>query len=227
MPDSLDEYTIKTTPSGQPKDRFPHFMEVPPSAATVFKHHITAAKEAHPYGAAVDVHSINDYRKMRLFMTEDKQAGYAVTPEGELNSVFSHPESRYRNVAQHAAQHAILMGGATHASAFDPVLPEMYRRGGFEVVAHTPWNEEYKPEGWDSERQGTPNVTFLAAKPTEFRRPWNADDDKKEWYVAGKKKRSDEEITGEDAYEGGMQDAKDIGENWTQPLKDTMARYPK
>lgn len=221
------------------KQRFPHFMEVPASGAVSFKNSLTTAKNAHPDGASVDVRSLQEYRQSRMFMTEDKKAGYAVSPEGELHSVFSHPDSGYNNVARHAAEHGILMGGATHLSAYGENLPEMYRWGGFTPIAHTPWNEDYKPENWNEER-GKPDVVFMAANPSAKKFRWEDFDKVPEGdersvnivknpnhYIPGKKTRGNEEITGEDAYEGGMADAKDIGENWTQPLRDTMKGYPK
>lgn len=145
-------------------DGFPHFNELDPQKdAGMFQMHIRHAKKANKYGAAVDVHKVDEYKNMRLFMTVDGMAGYAVNKDGELNSVFRHPKSGYKNVAQHAAEHAQLIGGATHASAFDWSLPNMYKKGGMAPLSHVQWNEEYKPKGWKVSFQGRPDVVFLGA----------------------------------------------------------------
>lgn len=145
------------------EDAFPHFVEYSPKEAGHFKAFIQRAKKASPNGAAVDVHKVSDYKNMRMFSTPDGLAGYAVNENGELNSVFKHPDAPYENVARHAAEHAALLGGATHASAFDPKLPDMYQKGGFRALSHVQWNEEYKPKNWKVSRQGRPAVAFLGA----------------------------------------------------------------
>ena len=146
------------------EDGFPHFEELDPKVDSgMFKAYIQRAKRDNPMGAAVDVHKVGDYKRMRLFTTRDGLAGYAVNEHGELNSVFKHPNAPYKDVAQHAAEHAQLMGGATHASAFDPALPSMYSRGGMAPLSHVQWNEQYKPPRWKVSRQGRPDVVFLGS----------------------------------------------------------------
>jgi hypothetical protein len=145
------------------EDAFPHFVEYSPKEAGHFKAFIQRAKKANPMGAAVDVHKVSDYKNMRMFSTSDGLAGYAVNQAGEINSVFKHPDAPYQNVARHAAEHAVLMAGGTHASAFDPKLPDMYAKGGLRPLSHVQWNEDYKPPKWKVKAQGRPDVAFLGA----------------------------------------------------------------
>ena len=145
------------------EDGFPHFIEYSPKEAGHFKAFIQRAKKANPMGAAVDVHKVSDYKNMRMFTTPDGMAGYAVNKQGELNSVFKHPDAPYEDVARHAAEHAALIGGATHLSAFDAKLPEMYAKGGFRPLSHVQWNEDYKPKNWKVRKQGRPDVVFSGA----------------------------------------------------------------
>jgi len=145
------------------EDGFPHFNEVSPKEAGHFKAFIQRAKKANKNGAAVDVHKVGDYKKMKMYMTNDGLAGYAVNHEGELNSVFKHPSAPYKDVARHAAEHSVLMAGATHASAFDEHLPKQYEKGGLRALSHVQWNEDYKPSKWKVSRQGRPDVAFLGA----------------------------------------------------------------
>ena len=143
--------------------KIPHFVEYSPKEAGIFKGFIQRAKKDNPMGAAVDVHKVGDYKDMRMFSTSDGLAGYAVNKQGELNSVFKHPSAPYGDVARHAAEHAALIGGATHLSAFDAKLPEMYAKGGFRPLSHVQWNEDYKPKGWKLRKQGRPDVVFSGA----------------------------------------------------------------
>lgn len=140
---------------------FPHFEET--QNASLFKQYIQKAKKSNPMGAAVDVHKVNDYKGMKMFATRDGLAGYAVTKEGELNSVFKHKDAPYEEVARRAAEHGHLIGGATHLSAFGDKLPEMYAKGGFRPLSAVQWNEQYKPKNWKVRKQGRPDVVFMGS----------------------------------------------------------------
>jgi hypothetical protein len=39
----------------------------------------------------------------------------------------------------------------------------MYAKGGMRPLSHVQWNEDYKPKGWSTRRQGRPSVAFLGA----------------------------------------------------------------
>jgi len=145
------------------EDGFPHFDEVSSKEAGIFKANLQRAKKSQPDGAAVDVHKVADYKNMKMNMTAEGDAGYAVTQGGEITSVFKRRGSGYTDVSRRAAEHAVLMARGTHASAFDPKLPDMYGRGGLRALSHVQWNEDYKPPGWKFRRQGRPDVVFLGA----------------------------------------------------------------
>lgn len=161
--------TQMSAPSGK---RLPSFREVNPRAmayrgqswAQLFHRRISSAAAAFLAGASVDIHPVQDYKNMRLFLTEDQHAGFAVHPSGELVSVFKHPVfgGDYTDAGVISAAHSLLVGGATHLSAYEPVLPKMYTRGGYRQTASIPWNEEYKPDNWPTETLGRPNVAVMA-----------------------------------------------------------------
>jgi hypothetical protein len=145
-------------------ETWPHFEEVSPKEAGYFRRYVSDAKKSQGTNArSVDLHSQRDYSEMKMFATRDGKAGYAVTPRGELTSVFKHKDSPYQNVAQRAAEHSTVVAGATHLSAFDTKLPEMYTKGGFTPTGRTPFNPEYKPRGWSMTKQGAPDVVFMRA----------------------------------------------------------------
>jgi hypothetical protein len=60
--------------------------------------------------------------------------------------------------------------GGRRLDAFDTVLPHIYAQNGFRTVARLPWNEDYKPEGWNHDafkqfKGGRPDVVFMAHDP--------------------------------------------------------------
>jgi hypothetical protein len=60
----------------------PDIFELAPQDAGRFKEALEAAKTASPYGAAVTVHP--DYSGMRIFMTENGKAGFALSSQHRL-----------------------------------------------------------------------------------------------------------------------------------------------
>jgi hypothetical protein len=187
-------------------DSFPHFNELAPSEASVFRMHISAAKKANPKGAAVDIHKLSDYKGMKMYLTNDGGAGYAVKPSGELTSVFKHPNSGYENVGQRAAEHATLMAGATHLSAFDPLPQAVYNKAGAQTTGKTKWNDDYKPAGWSIKKMGRQDVTYQALGGKTAGGP-----------VAGTETYSDD-------YDAQMAKAQRIGEQRTAPIQRAMRR---
>lgn len=190
-------------------DTFPHFEELAPSEANVFHMRISEAKKANPKGAAVDVHKKSDYEEMKMYLTRDGKAGYAVKPTGELTSVFKHPDSKYESVGQRAAEHATLMAGATHLSAFDPLAKRVYAKGGAQTTGKTQWNDDYKPAGWSYKKMGRPDVKYQSLGPKTGRTSLP----------------SSEDVTYNDDYDMQMGKARREGEQRTAPIQQAMRRF--
>jgi len=109
-----------------------------------------------------------DYEGMRLFTSPDKKAGFAIKPDGDIVSVFSHPDNP-RGAAEHLLDVAVANGG-NKLDAFDTFLPKVYAKEGFKVVARMPWNDTYAPADWDAGAMskyngGKPDVVFMAHDP--------------------------------------------------------------
>lgn len=117
------------------------------------------------FGAAVYVYPKAEYAKMRLFIGPNGKYGIALKPDGDVVSAFSDGGAKvYPMMALAIAE------GGTKADAFDTVLPAMYRPAGFKEVGRDPWNEEYKPEGWDKKvfwkfNKGEPDVVYMEYDP--------------------------------------------------------------
>lgn len=140
-------------------------------SAEAFVRAITAAKEAHRLGAAVSVYSTEDYEGMRLFVTEDGRAGFALKGD-DIVSAFKHPDVREDDIVQSMLALATQQGGR-RLDAFDTVLPIIYELQGFKVVARIKWDENEKPPGWNKEdfakfNGGEPDVVFMVWDPENY-----------------------------------------------------------
>ena len=142
----------------------PVFEELPlgdvPSAEK-FTAAIQASKaKSGAVGAAVFVYPTETYAKMRLFLSEDGKTGVGIKDDGDIVSVFSNAG------AGRAAMELAVAAGGTKLDAFDTILPEFYSAHGFVETGRDPWNEEYKPDGWDKTtfadyNGGEPDVVYM------------------------------------------------------------------
>src|SRR5262249_22730487 len=67
---------------------------------------ISAAKAANKYGASVHVYEPDEYKGMRLFLSSDGKAGFALKGN-DIVSAFKHPDAKIKNFADHALRQAI------------------------------------------------------------------------------------------------------------------------
>jgi hypothetical protein len=117
------------------------------NAAQEFYNAVKTTKEVHPQGAAVDLKSVEDYGKAKLFATPDMSAGYAVMPDGTLSSVYKHPNSPHAGIGTAIAQQSVQQG-ATKLDAYDTMLPAMYQKGGYQEVGRIPFDpKQVDPPG--------------------------------------------------------------------------------
>ena len=148
----------------------PVFYELSGDDADVYERAIQEAKNNSPYGAAVYVYPLDQYQKMRLFLTEDGKSGIALKGD-DIVSVFSGPP--HKGSANSSLQLAIQEGGR-RLDAYDTVLTGIYHANGFNVVGRMKWNEDYKPDDWskqafESFNNGEPDVVYMAYDPEDTR----------------------------------------------------------
>lgn len=94
------------------------------------------------FGDYVDDHSAIDYRDMKLFLTDNSDAGVAIEKDGNINSVFKNKNSKRKGVVDDLLQTARDNGG-DRLDCYGDGLVNMYSRNGFEPVARIPFNPEY------------------------------------------------------------------------------------
>jgi 2'-5' RNA ligase len=155
--------------------------ELSANGAPRFHGAISAAKAASPYGAAVHVYPVEDYRNTRMFVTPDSKAGFALKGN-DIVSLFKHPDHAEKGFAQTALALATEQGGQ-RLDAFDTQLPFLYSRSGFRAVARLAWNDQHKPDGWDYKtfgefNGGRPDVVFMVHDPVNAK-PYKPGDGKR------------------------------------------------
>jgi len=91
------------------------------------------------------------------YLSQDKQSGYAIKPDGELISVFSLPGSRQGVAAVKSA----VENGATKLDCLGEFLVTLYRKFGFVEYARDAWNDQYAPKNWDYGKFGKPDIIYM------------------------------------------------------------------
>ena len=98
-------------------------------------------KENGDDGLLVDAHTIEEYDNMRLFLSEDKKTGFAITDDGDLVSVFNSPDThgRMKEIMANA-----ILNGAVKLDCYDrDLLVINYQKWGFVPVAKVKYTEGY------------------------------------------------------------------------------------
>ena len=164
----------------------PRFIELAPSeqSAQQFSEAISMAKTSlGEFGESVFVYPVEDYRDMRLFLTEDGTGGFALKQtdtEGAVDivSVFNsntpsapgagdggpHKQLNYPMIRLATEE------GGNMLDAFDIYLPKLYSANGFRVRSRLKWDDEQAPDGWNKEafkdfNNGEPDVVFMYYQP--------------------------------------------------------------
>lgn len=132
-----------------------------------FKDIVTRSAEKNPMiKANVTDYSLDDYQKMKTFLSGDKQSGYAIKPKemtdaklrDELISVFSNKKGRGEDILKNAVD----IGGAKQLDAFDinNKLPSLYGKE-FKETSRMKFDPQYAPADWDYKKLGTPDVVGM------------------------------------------------------------------
>lgn len=154
-----------------------HELGDAPSDAIIFHEAISAAVGTTPYGTAVHVYSPEEYRRMRLLLTADGRAGFALKAD-DIVSVFRNRSGPRTPSAADALLLVAVLEGGRRLDAFDTVLPRIYAAHGFTAVARTRWDDRYAPPGWDKTtfaqwNFGEPDVVYMAYHPVAAGREYS------------------------------------------------------
>ena len=143
------------------------YIELAPSKenAQLFTDLITRAAQSHgDRGKQVYIYDVEEIADAKLFITPDGLGGFAVKKDGDIVSLFATAQGPFKNVSFTALALAVQSGGVK-LDAFDPVLPKLYRRMGFSTAARVAFDPNEKPDGWNTETMGEPDVHFMVFDP--------------------------------------------------------------
>jgi len=146
----------------------PTLYELDSSDSGAYRAQMLDLTDKNPYAASVYVYDEDEYRQMRLLITDDGRAGVALKDD-EIVSAFAHKDCAHPKAVQSMLRQATVLGGR-RLDCFDTVLPKLYADAGFVPVARLRWNDDYAPDGWDydtfrSFSNGRPDVVFMAYDP--------------------------------------------------------------
>lgn len=135
-----------------------------PANLTAFHGKLAERFAADTVGKQVAVLTPEDLAGHRPFLTDDGDAGFALSPAGEIVALFKAAGSARKGVTTEALALAIENGG-THLTAFNTYLPNLYARHGFKEVARMKFDRQFAPEGWNYAQLGEPDVVFMRYDP--------------------------------------------------------------
>lgn len=127
--------------------------------AEEFHNALKIAKQENPYGSFVSLHKVEDYKNMKLILTEDKKGGIAITKDNNIVSLFK-GDSDLNNVAMTLIPVAIESGGKKLDNYNSSKLSTMYGQYGFIPIARVKFNKQYAENDWNYKRDGTPDILF-------------------------------------------------------------------
>ena len=117
------------------------------------------AKDKTEHGPYVELKSPEEYAGMKLFLTEGGHSGVAVTPDGDIVSLFNNKqESGVRRGSTQLLLNALSEGGKK-LDNYDGNLSDIYEQHGFIPVVKVRFDEEFTPPGWKKE-WGQPYIIF-------------------------------------------------------------------
>lgn len=148
----LQQGEVDATPQEAPVEQFVEALD--------------SARGASSQGLALTPQTVESLEGARTFLGPNGEYGFAITADGELVSVFRHPDSEAKGVGVAMAKHA-LFEGAKHLNVFEGPVADIYREAGFEETGRSEFNEEHAPEGWDTETMGRPDYVEMVLRPEE------------------------------------------------------------
>ncbi len=142
-------------------------------AAQAFADCINAAKASRGVlGDCVYTYEVEEYRKMRLFLTPDGKAGIALKPNGDMVSVFTHREQK-NSLGGKTANALITLAineGAVKADCYGYFLVQLYGKHGFRAIAKDTFNAAFAADAMKNretmlanfkDEDGKPDVVYL------------------------------------------------------------------
>lgn len=180
----------------------PRMYELSPNygGAELFHSLMESTRTGNKHAAAVYVYPCDEYKNMKIFVSDDLRSGYALKwqeseqtydivsvfsmkkqpqatdSKGMFNEIEKQIDESHKPVVQALLMNAIANGGRM-LDCFDTVLPSLYASVGFKQVGYDSWDEQYRPDGWREDdfknfNHGHPGVVYMRYDGE----PWKAPD---------------------------------------------------
>ena len=143
----------------------PDFKELDPKKdAKMFRDAVDRVKRGRKNSFPLHVHDIDTYRNARLFLSEDKESGFALIGD-EIGSFFSGGKGQAYPTLRFAVEE-----GGRRIDAYRTVMPTVLGKAGFRPVARVAFNPEFATDIWDYNKfkqfqNGKPDLVFFAYDP--------------------------------------------------------------
>jgi len=148
-----------------------------PQTRTYFQDILKRAQDSQgPIGKQVDVYEPEEYEGMTLMASPNADAGFAITPEGEIVSLVKNADSSMKGFASKSLAEAAPNGGV-FLNAFDTFLTDLYGKNGYRAVSRIPFDEDVMRDSIGDEatdafmdaardyNEGKPDLVFMVKDP--------------------------------------------------------------
>jgi hypothetical protein len=150
-----------TWTEGIAKDE-PEFRELDAEQdAEMFRKAVDRVKRGRKMAFPLHVHDVETYRNARLFLSEDKESGFALMGD-EIGSFFSGGGGQAYPTLRLAVEE-----GGRRIDAYRSIMPRVLGKAGFRPVARVAFDPSQATEIWDYKKferfqGGTPDLVFFA-----------------------------------------------------------------
>lgn len=117
------------------------------------------------HGAFLTPYTLSDFRGMRCYLAENGRVGGAIkTTGGHCEAVSLFNRGGTRGAGLRMLRH-LTAQGADRLDCIGDALCALYERVGYRVVREIPWDDRWKPVGWEYDVYGRPNVYVMEYQP--------------------------------------------------------------
>lgn len=146
--------------TGLANETFTQSAGFEPVSAEDFISSVEAVRASGSRGMGISAQTVESLEGAQMFLADEGRVGFAVKPDGELVSVFKHPDSPLSEVMPELLSLAA-EAGATNLSTFEGPVADLYRSSGWVETGRAEFDDQLAPEGGDTEQGGRPDVLTM------------------------------------------------------------------
>ncbi len=135
-----------------------NYFEISEVTAEEFYYALKDAKQHLEYSACVHLHTIEEYREMRTYLSKDKKSGIAIEKDNNIVSIFN--ASDRKHMIRVLLPIALEKGGNKLDNFNTTKLSIMYSMYGFIPVTQTRFDDKEAPDDWNYDRDDRPEIIF-------------------------------------------------------------------